>query len=107
VAATASTPAAVSSVHAVCWADFDQATRYYSAVFSGAGSDYGDWMPAFKQFLQQKYKYQGSVRCNKQPTQAEAQKYWDEMVDTARGIPLPGGGTPKIIETGWTYKQPG
>jgi hypothetical protein len=102
-AASAPTPAAVSSIHAVCWADRDPATRYYSAVFSGSGSDYADWMPAFKQFMQQKFNYRQSVRCTKQVNQAEAQKYRAQMIDDARTIPLPGGAHPKIIETGWTY----
>lgn len=99
----AAAPAAVSTIHAVCWADADPATRYYSGVFSDAGSDYADWMPAFKTFLQDNYHYQRFVRCNKQLDKAAAQKYWNEMVANARAIPLPGGGHPKIIETGWTY----
>ncbi len=106
-AAQVPTPAAVASVHAVCWADSDPTTRYYSAVFSGAGSDYGDWMPAFQQFLQQRYQYRSFVRCAKKPTQSEAQQYRDQMVGSSRGVKLPGGGTPKIIETGWTFKRPG
>ncbi len=99
----AAAPPAVSTIHAVCWADADPATRYYSGVFSGAGSNYADWMPAFKTFLQDKYHYQRFVRCNKQLDKAAAQKYWNEMVANARAIPLPGGEHAKIIETGWTY----
>lgn len=93
---------AVKTTHAVCWADFDPGPRYYSAVFDGTKGDYADWMPAFKQFLGQKYKYSGRVRCTKKPSRAEAQKYWDEMVGTARGL-IQGGVKAKIVETGWTY----
>jgi hypothetical protein len=94
----------VNTTHAVCRADFDQATRYYSAVFDGTTGDYADWMPAFKAFLNQKYRYPGRVRCTKKPSKAEAQKYWDDMVAVARGLTLAGGARPRIIETGWTYK---
>jgi len=102
-AAVAAAPQKVT--HAVCWADFDPRTRYYSAVFDGMGSDYADWMPAFKTFLEQKYQYTGQVRCNKQPSQAEAQKYWDNMVGLARTTSLGDGSKAKIIETGWSYPQ--
>jgi hypothetical protein len=96
-------PAPSASIHAVCWADFDPATRYYSAVFDGTRGDYAQWMPGFKGFLNQKYRYNGLVRCTKKPSKAEAQKYWDDMVAAARGITLAGGVKPKIIETGWAY----
>ena len=94
----------VNTTHAVCWADFDPMTRYYSAVFDGTRGDYAQWMPGFKGFLNQKYRYTGRVRCTKQPSRAEAQKYWDDMVGTARGMTLAGGAKPRIIETGWAYK---
>ena len=92
-----------ATTHAVCWADFDPATRYYSAVFDGTRGDYAQWMPSFKGYLYGRYKYNGQVRCTKQPSKAEAQKYWDDMVGAARGITLAGGVKPRIIETGWVY----
>jgi hypothetical protein len=89
---------------AVCWADFDPHTMYYSAVFDGTRGDYNVWMPAFKQFLEQKYHYTGLVRCTKRPNPADAQKYWNDMVGTARSLTLGDGSKPKIIETAWKYK---
>src|SRR5439155_5667165 len=90
--------------HAVCWADFDPHTKYYSAVFDGTRGDYDVWMPAFKKFVEQKYRYTGLVRCTKRPNLADAQKYWDEMVSTGRNLPLGDGSKSKIIETGWQYQ---
>jgi hypothetical protein len=90
--------------HAVCWADFDPHTSYYSAVFDGTVGDYNVWMPAFKTFLEQKYHYTGLVRCTKRPDKADAQKYLDNMVSTARGMTLGDGSKAKVIETGWQYK---
>jgi hypothetical protein len=93
-----------TAAHVVCWADFDPKTRYYSAVFDGTHGDYGVWMTAFKDFLEQKYRYTGAVRCNKQPNRGEAQKYRDEMVSSARSLTLGDGSKARIIETGWVYK---
>ena len=92
-----------ATTHAVCWADFDPGTRYYSAVFDGTKGDYAQWMPGFKAFLNQEYRYTGQVRCTKKPNKAEAQQYWDDMVTAARGLTLAGGVKPRIIETGWAY----
>jgi hypothetical protein len=101
-AAVASTASKVT--HAVCWADFDPHTRYYSAVFDATAGDYNVWMPAFKTFLEQKYHYTGLVRCTKRPDKADAQKYLDNMVSTARGMTLGDGSKAKVIETSWQYK---
>ena len=90
--------------HSVCWADFDAHTKYYSAVFDGTIGDYNVWMPAFKKFLEQKYHYMGLVRCTKRPDKADAQKYLDNMVSTARGITLGDGAKAKVVETGWKYQ---
>ena len=67
-------------------------------------ADYNVWMPAFKKFLEQKYHYMGLVRCTKRPDKADAQKYLDNMVSTARGITLGAGAKAKVIETGWKYQ---
>ena len=73
-------------------------------MFDGTRGDYDVWMPAFKKFLEQKYRYTGLVRCTKRPNLADAQKYWDEMVSTGRNLPLGDGSKSKIIETGWQYQ---
>lgn len=96
--------AGTSVVHAFCYAELDVTTKYYSAVFDGTKGDYADWMPAFRQFLQQTYKYTRAVRCNKQPSQAAAQKYRDDLIASSRGMPAPDGAKVKIVETGWIYK---
>lgn len=101
----AAPPATTASVqHAVCYADADSTTRYFSAVFDGTRGDYADWMPAFQQYLVQTYKYRGFVRCNRQPSQAAAQKYRDNLITAARAATLAGGAKLKVVDTGWIYK---
>jgi hypothetical protein len=95
-------PASVQ--HAICYGDVDPATKYYSAVFDSTRGDYADWMPAFQKYLEQTYKYRGLVRCNKQPSQAAAEKYRATLIAGARNAALPGGAKLKVVETGWIYK---
>ena len=105
VVAATPTPATASVQHAICYGDADPAARYFSAAFDGTRGDYADWMPAFQKFLEQTYKYRGFVRCNKQPSQAAAQKYLDTLIAGARGATLAGGAKLKVVETGWIYKN--
>jgi hypothetical protein len=102
---TVTPPATPQSIlHALCYGDAEPTARYFSAVFDGTRGDYADWMPAFKLFLEKTYKYRGFVRCNKQPSQAAAQTYLDNLISSARSALQPAGAKMKVVETGWIYK---
>ena len=100
----ASAPAAKKTMYVVCKADNDPHTRYYNPPVDGGDGSYATWQPSFQTFMKEKYHYERGVACNKQPTLAEAQAYYDVMLEQARlytsinGVPSP------IVITSWQYK---
>jgi hypothetical protein len=88
----------------VCKADREPHARYYNPPVDGADGGYETWQPAYASFLKQKYNYDRGVSCNKQPTLAEAQQYFDTTLEHANlskeinGIPSP------VIVTSWKFK---
>jgi hypothetical protein len=96
--------AAPRGVFVVCYADSDPQTRYYNPPVDGGDGNYGTWMPAYQNFMQQKYRFSRSVRCNKHATLGEAQAYYQTTLDQAHlhtsinGIPSP------IVITDWKYQ---
>jgi hypothetical protein len=103
-AAPAPSAAVPNGVFVVCWADGDPNTRYYNPPVDGGDGSYGTWMPSYQSFMQQKYHYQRNVRCNKQPTLAEAQAYYQTTLEQARVYTSINGTPSPIVVTDWKYK---
>jgi hypothetical protein len=99
----AATAPAKKTWFVVCKADREPHARYYNPPVDGADGGYETWQPAYASFLKQKYNYDRGVSCNKQPTLAEAQQYFDTTLEQAKlykeinGIPSP------VIVTNWKF----
>lgn len=95
---------AKKTMFVVCRAIEDPRARYFNPPVDGGDGGYETWQPSYQSFLQNKYHYDRSVGCNKSPTLAEAQKYFNTIVDQANlykeinGIPSP------VIVTNWKFK---
>jgi hypothetical protein len=85
--------------YAVCWANTDPKAKYFSAVFDGSRDDASKWWPAFQEFLQQNYGFNGPTQCIPARAQADAQSYLDNLIDQATAAAQP----PQIVQTGWKY----
>lgn len=96
--------AAPKRFQVVCYADADPHTRYYNPPVDGRDGDYTKWMDSYRKFMQQKYHYQEFVRCNKAPTLAEAQEYYETTLATARLSPSINGIPSPIVVTAWKYE---
>ena len=102
-AAPAPAPAK-KTMFVVCRAIEDPRARYFNPPVDGGDGGYETWQPSYQSFLQKKYHYDRSVGCNKSPTLAEAQAYFNTIVDQAslykeiNGIPSP------VIVTNWQFK---
>jgi hypothetical protein len=100
----AAPPPAKKTWFVVCKADSEPQARYYNPPVDGADGGYETWQPSYASFMKQKYKYDRGVSCNKQPTLAEAQQYYNTTLEQANlykeinGIPSP------VIVTNWTFK---
>jgi hypothetical protein len=103
-AAVAASPPARKTMFVVCKADNDPRTRYYNPPVDGGDGSYATWQPSYESFMKTKYHYERGVGCNKQPTLAEAQAYYDTMLQQARiytsinGVPSP------IVITDWKFQ---
>src|SRR5277367_2858671 len=85
--------------HYYCSSDQGQSTMYFSAAFDTTDMTPGNMGAAYKQFLVQKYSYNGPVACfGEYPTldavRADEQSRITNMRATKKW---------KIIETGWTW----
>jgi hypothetical protein len=100
----AAPPPAKKTWFVVCKADREPQARYYNPPVDGADGGYETWQPSYASFMKQKYKYDRGVSCNKQPTLAEAQQYYNTTLEQANlykeinGIPSP------VIVTNWKFK---
>jgi hypothetical protein len=100
-------PAAATApkgVFVVCYADRDPDRLYYNPPVDGGDGNYETWMPSFKSFMQEKYRYRRHVRCNQHPTRNEAQAYYQTMLDQARSRITMNGAPAPVIITNWTFK---
>lgn len=95
------TAPAKKTMYVVCKADAERTrARYYNPPVAGGDGSYETWQPSYKSFMQKNYHYERHVACNQLPTLAEAQAYFNTMLEQARL----NGNASQVIVTNWMFK---